>query len=219
MGARFEAEPDGAADTAGRGVGGGEHDTRCVAFARELGQTHPVYAREWWRAVEHDEGEDAAAQQQVGAPSAATTIARAHHDEPVAQPCEGGRGQCAPRINPRHPAAGAQDSRDDLTEQGGLAGGQRTDHLRDPPAGNATTHRGIQRGNARGPRTARSSPPGDHRLQSGAERRHSRWRRRPFGEVGHGIRHERGGRGDARRVCGEVRVRKGEGGHGSVDGG
>ncbi len=113
------------------------HESR-IAFACDAGEPHALHTRERWRAVEHDEGEHAAAEQLVGAPCAAPRLARTNHHEAIAQPgprLRGGRASC---VHPRHPSAAGQHARHRFAQERGAAGTHGTDDLRDAPAWNST---------------------------------------------------------------------------------
>jgi hypothetical protein len=174
----LDDEPHGAAELGRRAGVVTEHEERAVGVARETGEPHGIRLGEHGRAIEHDEGEGAAAEHHVGAPCAALRVVRADHPHPlgVAQVHPVARVERALRVDVGHPAALGHHGFHDCARDGCLSTPRRADQLAEPAARQpASLQRGIER-----------HDPGRDRGRDGR-----RWREKP-NELGEGKRHARG---------------------------
>jgi len=142
-----DAQSGGAAESTGLGTVG-DDDERGIAFAGQLGEPDAVDARQQRRAVEHHQSKNPAAEQQVGRPGAAGSVARADHDQSATQIGPGLRGQRAACVDPGHPSAAGQHALYDPPEQGGFAGTADANDFGDAPSRNPTAQRDVERPDA-----------------------------------------------------------------------
>jgi hypothetical protein len=125
-----------------------QREERGVRISRESLETHADGTRERGRAVEHDEREGPAAEQDVGAPRRARGRWRTHDPESIAL---GERGPIARRerargVDVRHPEPRVDGALDDAPHERRLPAAARSGHLGEPPARNsARRHRCIER--------------------------------------------------------------------------
>ena len=132
-------------------------DERGVALAREPSEPNRDAACEHGRAVEHHEGEGAAAQEDVRAPGRARGIARADHPDtrPFAEVCPVTWRERAGRVDIRDPEPFIDSAFDDAADKGRLPASQCADDLRQSPpwhtfAGEHRVELAHARGQARG---------------------------------------------------------------------
>jgi hypothetical protein len=133
-----------------------EHEERGVGFACEAREADGDGAREHRRAVEDDERERAAAQEDVGAPCAARGVVGAHDPEPVLVSVRAdvrpvARGERAGGVDVRDRAAVMNGAFGDPADERGFTGSRDADEFGEAAAGEAAVgERGIECGNAGG---------------------------------------------------------------------
>jgi hypothetical protein len=148
-----DAQSERAREFGGFGVVA-EHEERGVGFARESCEADRDRACEDWSAVEHDERERAAAQEDIGAPCAAGGVVGAHDPEPVlvsvradVRPVAG--GERAGGIDVRDRTAVLHGAFGDPADERGLAAAWKADEFSEAAAGEAVVgERGIECGEA-----------------------------------------------------------------------
>lgn len=145
-----DAQPEGAADVARPGARAGEQEGG-VGVAGDLEEAERHGAWEHRGAVEHHEGEGAAAQEDVGAPGSARRVRWADHPEagyPLGlRPVGGGEG--AGGVDHGHPAASVPGRAYHAAEQRRHPVPGGAEQLGDPPAGEAAEH-AVEPGDAGG---------------------------------------------------------------------
>ncbi len=150
-----------------------EHDTRRIAFARELAKSHAMHTCEWWCTIDHDQAEHTTAQQQIGRPRTALGVGRTHNHKAFAQVRPRCGSKCAACIDPRDPRTGVKYAGDDLPKQCSFADREWTGELGDASSRNASAQCPVERGEAGGP-WGPGGPPANHDgIQLGAERSES----------------------------------------------
>ncbi len=130
-----------------------QHEERGVGFAREPREANGDGAGEEGSAVDHDEGEGAAAQENIGAPRAACGIVGAHNPEAVFIICADvrpiARRERAGGIDVRDPPAVGDGAFGDAADESSFAAPGEADEFGKAAAGKPSVwKRGIQIGDA-----------------------------------------------------------------------
>ena len=139
------AQAQGAPEVAAAGGAVGLHDDEGrVGVAGELEEPERDGTGEGGGPVEHDQGEGPAAQQDVGAPSAAGGVGGTHDPEPrrasggshgrAGEPGPVGGGEGAPGIDDGDPGAGGERRLDETADEGGRAAAGSAEELGQAPA-------------------------------------------------------------------------------------